>query len=76
MSVKLAVAGSVVAGLLVVGGVAAVTAQAGEPARPWLCASEGVDVGPCVWDAQAQGNGQGHSFFLDAKGNVTPLPQK
>jgi hypothetical protein len=76
MSAKLAVVGAVTAGLVAVGGVAVVTAQAADPPRPWLCASEGVDVGPCVWDAQAQGNGQGRSFFLDAEGNVTPLPQK
>jgi hypothetical protein len=69
------IAGSVLA-LTVIGGFAAASTFQSAPVRPWLCASEGVDFGPCVWDAQAQGNRQGQSFFLDAKGNVTLLPQK
>lgn len=30
-------------------------------------------AGPCVWDAQTQGNGRGHSFWVDAAGVVHPL---
>lgn len=29
--------------------------------------------GPCVWDAQHQGNGRGTSFFRDSQGGIHPL---
>lgn len=36
---------------------------------PPTCASEDAP-GPCVWDAQTQGNGQGRSFYVDAAQTV------
>lgn len=33
------------------------------------CATED-SPGPCYWDASAQGNGVGHSFYVDAQNNV------
>lgn len=38
------------------------------PVTP-VCESEGQD-GPCFWDADEQGNGQGVSFYVDADNNV------
>lgn len=31
------------------------------------CATED-STGPCYWDARSRGNGQGQSFWIDAKG--------
>lgn len=36
------------------------------------CESEDAS-GPCVWDAQVQGNGHGESFVVDRFGNVAYL---
>ena len=58
------------------GGMAIAQAAQPETPRAWLCVSEGAATGPCVWDAQSQGNGRGESFYLDADGNVTSLPQE
>lgn len=35
------------------------------------CATDGEEVGPCYWDADAMGNGTGRSYTLDADGTVT-----
>lgn len=31
-------------------------------------------AGPCIWDAQSRGNGQGTSFWVDADQVVHTLP--
>lgn len=37
------------------------------------CASEGEVTGTCIWNAQSQGNGVGHSFVLHSDGSLTYL---
>ncbi len=38
--------------------------------RPPACTTEDQPRGPCFWDAQQQGNGHGHSFYVDEQGRV------
>lgn len=37
------------------------------------CATEDAP-GPCVWDADSWGNGEGQSFWVDSEGGVHYLP--
>lgn len=32
------------------------------------CLTEDQETGPCYWNAQTRGNGQGHSFYVDSDG--------
>ncbi|MEU8621396.1 hypothetical protein [Streptomyces sp. NPDC048623] len=44
------------------------------PTRP--CPEEDTDSNNCFWDAARRGNGEGHSYWVDAEGKVTYLDQK
>lgn len=35
------------------------------------CAAEDQQTGPCFWDADRRGNGEGRSFYLHTDGTVT-----
>ncbi|MFD7976745.1 hypothetical protein [Streptomyces sp. NPDC059071] len=44
------------------------------PTKP--CPEEDTDSTNCFWDAAQRGNGEGHSYWVDAHGKVTYLDPK
>lgn len=58
-----------VIGVLAAGFLAGMAWPSDAPTYP-PCATED-SPGPCYWDAQKQGNGQGRSFLVHANGTVT-----
>lgn len=73
-STALAASIATVAGIAIgITGTLAVTAEpvsrtAHAPATVNACSHEGDTS--CYWDAETQGNGEGHSYYADARGNV------
>lgn len=63
------------AGTLLAVLVAAVALTAGHTSTVPPCAHED-SPGPCVWDAQQQGNGHGNSFTVNTDGSLTPFEGK
>lgn len=65
---------SAVVGVLAIGFITgmAIPADAPEYTRYPPCATEDAP-GPCYWDAQVQGNGEGRSFLVHANGTVQYL---